>query len=344
MKINRPILATLLMFTPLAAWADTLYTNVGALQNVRVLSIEGNTMRYITPTGAEASRDLPSVTRIQVENEPIFNQAEEAYAAGQWDAATSDYEKTLRSTNKPWLKEWTSFRLLETADKSGDFSAATTAWIALLISNPAAAAGRQPTLPPATSTYLDTAADEIEKTLQGKLDNQQRGELLKFVLDIYQKKNDTVKAIDAADRLSKITGGSGNEDNPSLLITLKFNQARIAMNQNDYAKVKQEIESIAGVLEQPQQQAEALYLLAEADRNLAGDDPAKLQDAALAYMRVVAHFPDDTQAGNALVQAGLILEKLGQTDQARKLYEQGQAEYPTSKARENFERLKKADP
>lgn len=141
MKINRPIIATLLMFTPLGAWADTLYTNVGALQNVRVLSIDGNTMRYITPTGAEASRELPAVMRIQVDNEPIFNQAEEAYAAGQWDAATSDYEKTLRSTNKPWLKEWTSFRLLETADKSGDFSAATGAWIALLISNPAAALG-----------------------------------------------------------------------------------------------------------------------------------------------------------------------------------------------------------
>jgi len=285
---------------------------------------------------------LSAIQRLQIDTEPAFNQAEEAYAAGQWDKATSGYDKTIRGTNKPWLKQWSSLRLLEAAEKSGNFPAAVTAWVELVQSNPAAAAGRQPRMPEATSTFLDTAAADVEKVLQGRLEDRQRAELLKFVLDIYQKKNDTARAINAAERLSKLTGDGTDPANQRLLADLKINLAKIAIDQKNYAKAKQEIDSVRSAIVQPEQQAMALYLLAEADRHLAGEDAGKLQDAALAYMRVVAHFPRSPQAGDALMQTAAILEKLGDTKKALALYQQAAAEYPTTKAKEHVERLKNA--
>jgi tetratricopeptide (TPR) repeat protein len=339
MNILRRIVAVSLLVGTSTALADTVFTSVGPLNNVQIVGIEGSSLRYITPTGAETTRDLSAIQRLQIDTEPAFNQAEEAYAAGQWDKATGGYEKTIRATNKPWLKQWSGLRLLEAAEKSGNFAAATTAWIEVVQSNPAAAQGRQPKLPEGTSTFLDTAAADIEKALQGRLDDKQKAELLKFVLNIYQRKNDTAKAISAAERLSKLPGVDAD---PALLGDLKLSLARIAFDQKNYPKARQEIDSVRANLTTPEQQSQALYLLAEVDRATAGEDKNKLQDAALAYMRVVAHFPRGEHAPDALLKTGGILEKLGQTKEAMALYQQAATDYPTSKAKENVERLKKA--
>ncbi len=320
--------------------ADTIYTGITPLTDVQILGTQNGSLRFINRAGAEVSRSFDGIKRLEVSNEPAFNSAEEAFEAGNFDKATEGYIKTIRSTNKPWLKEWSGLRLQEAAEKSGDFPAAVTAWVELIQSNPAAAAGRQPKLPEGTSTFLNTAAADIERVLQGRLDDKQKAELLKLLLDIYQRKGDNAKALSTAERLAAVAGDSGDPANQRLLADLKISLAKIALDKKDYAKVKQEIASASASIAQPQQQATALYLLAEADRNLAGDDQQKLQDAAVAYMRVVAHFPKSDVAGDALMHAAEIVEKLGDSKKALALYQQIATEYPATNAKEQVERLK----
>src|SRR5206468_736512 len=64
------------------------------------------------PAPAEASR-------LVLDDEPDWNAGEQSAAASQWDAATNAYLKTLRTTQKPWLKTRCALRLLDVAAKAG---------------------------------------------------------------------------------------------------------------------------------------------------------------------------------------------------------------------------------
>ncbi len=320
--------------------ADTIHIGSGLqFEDVQIVGIQGNQIVFTNRSGREASRDISTVTRLEVTNEPAFNEAEAAYASGNWDQATASYQKAIRSTTRDWLRQWASLRLFETADKSGDFPAATAAYIELLRSNPDAAAGHQPTLPDAQSTFLDTAAQDIERALNTNLNDNQRAALLKFLLDIHQKRGDTQQALSAAERLSKLTGDAATPENRRLLADLKLGLARIALEQKDFSKAFAEINDNREIFLEPEQQAEALYVLAASQHQLAGKDPLKLQDAAIAYMRVLAHFPQSPQAGPSLMGAAAIMESLGEPRKALALYQQAVKEYPATGAKTHVERL-----
>ncbi len=333
-------LATAVAALPLSATADTIHVGSGLkFEDVQVLGIEGNEIRFINRTGRQTARELSQVTRLEITDEPAFNEAEAAYAAGDWEKATTGYDRTIRRTNKPWLKQWASLRLFETADKAGNFPAATTAYIELLRTNFQAAAGKQPTLPDANSTFLETAAQEVERALERNLEDRQRAELLKFLLDIHQKRGDTTRALSAAQRLGALTGDAATPENRRLVANLKLGLARIALEQKQYQKAIDEINGSREAFTEPQQQADALFVVAAAQHKLAGDNRDKLQDAAIAYMRVVAHFPDSPLAGDALVQTAAIMEALGEQKKALALYQQAAAEYPASGAKSHVQRL-----
>lgn len=322
--------------------ADVMHTRTGPLPNVQIIGIRDGELVYINPTGRETTKTLDDVRRLEIDSEPQFSQAEAAYDAADWDKATAGYERTIKTSNKPWLKQYAGLKLFETANKSGNFPAAVTAYLELVQSNPVVAAGKEPKLPDAGSTFLDTAAADVERVLGGRLEDAQRAPLLTFLLNIYQKKNDTAKVIATAERLSKITGDSASGENQALLASLKLSLARVALDKKEYAKARQEMASARASFTQPANQSAALFLLAELDHAEAQDNTEKLQDAAIAYMRVVAHFPESEQAGQALVNTARIMEKLGEPKKALSLYQQAVAEYPATKADEHVERLKQA--
>ena len=85
-----------------------------------------------------------------------------------------------------------------------------------------------------------------------------------------------------------------------------------------------DIEANKAVFTEPAAQAEALYDLAKAKDAMAGSDPGKLQDAAIAYMKLVAHFSGKsvgTNAPAALLRVGAIEEQLKQTGEAIQIYQ-----------------------
>ena len=84
---------------------------------VKVLRIADGQVVYSAASG-ENRKPLEQVVRMQVDDEPALNAAEQALFAEKWDEAVDAYTKAARATNKPWLKDWATIRLLAASQKS----------------------------------------------------------------------------------------------------------------------------------------------------------------------------------------------------------------------------------
>jgi TolA-binding protein len=109
----------------------------------------------------------------------------------------------------------------------------------------------------------------------------------------------------------------------------------------------EEIDSNRSLFGEAAEQAEALYILAQAHYGLAGSDPNALKDAALAYMRVVALAKDQPAAphvAESLLKTAEIMQRLGEPATAAKIDQQVLSQFPNDpaapQARENLNRLK----
>jgi tetratricopeptide (TPR) repeat protein len=348
-------IAASLMALAGALRADTVYISSGGgnpvpFTEVKIVKIDAGKLVFRTATGNETSRDVKQVTKMVLDDEPSFNAAEDAFAAGEWDKATDAYQKTIKSTNKPWLADFCTLRLIDSASKSGRFDAAVTGYIAAVLKDPAMADAKKPTLPDAKSTYLDTAAQEINRALADtKLQSVQRQALLSFLLEIQRTRGDTKAAAETMEKLLKISADAGGDPLAGrALADLKLGMAHMALDEKNYAKVIETINASSAVFLEPDQQADALYCLAEAKYGLASarKDETSLKEAALAYMRVVAHFKDQPGApfvAESLIEAATILEQLNQTSDAVSIYEQITVQYPDSpvagQAKASLERI-----
>jgi TolA-binding protein len=126
--------------------------------------------------------------------------------------------------------------------------------------------------------------------------------------------------------------------------------AFLALDQKQYEQALKEIEGASGVFNDPDQQTEALYCVAEARAALAKEDPAALKDAALAYMRVVARAKTarvgSARVPDALLKTAAIQERLGAAKEALLLYQQVADEFKgtdaANRAAEAADRLGKS--
>ena len=124
--------AALLIAAP--ALADTVWlrsgqaTNALERPNVKVEKVENGILHFRSSQSDRVTeRPLEEVVRIAADGEPVFTQAEEAFAAGRWDQAAAAYQKAATSSAKPWVRDRATLRLVAAAEKSGKFPAAVTA-------------------------------------------------------------------------------------------------------------------------------------------------------------------------------------------------------------------------
>lgn len=316
-----------------AAWADSIWlentSGPPLFANARITRVEKGSL-YFTFQGNETSREVAKIGRIAVDDEPALTAAEEAYSRQKWDEAADGYEKAARSSAKPWAREWASARLADAAGKSGRFDAAVAAYVALVQKDPDTAAKSKPALPAARSTYLDNGAQLVEKTLSSaRLSDPQRAQLLSFLIEIHNARGDANAANGAATRLDEVLARDPN--NPAaaraqVRRTLQAAQKSLAGGKFDEAISA--LQAAGDRITDPADQAEALYLIAEAragQASAAGGSKQALQDAALAYMRVVAHFgdaPGRPRVAAAMLKSAAICAQLGDRDAALRLYDE----------------------
>jgi tetratricopeptide (TPR) repeat protein len=293
---------------------------------------------------------VTQVARLAIDDEPDFTAAEKACDAGDWDTAVDGYQRTLKGTSRQWLKGWVAPRLLDAAGRAGRFDVATSAYVMLLLKDPSAAP-KPPGLPAGQSEYLAVAATEVSKALdEPRLTDPQRQRLLGFLLSLHRARNDTGAAAKVAEQLAKLDPRSGSDPGTVRSVAeLKLSLAGTALAQKDYRQALEQVRSNRALFTDPMMQADAAFCEAEALAGLAAasDEAGAWQDAAMAYMRVVAGFaslPSRPHVADSLLRTAQIHEKLGEPKAALRLYEQVAAEFAdqaavVAAARESTRRL-----
>ncbi|HMO24907.1 MAG TPA: hypothetical protein PKB10_01425 [Tepidisphaeraceae bacterium] len=337
--------------------ADTIWWGSGegrglAANDVRVDSIDlaNQELVYLTRAGQRTARKFDQIKQLIIDNEPAFNAAEEQFFAGEFDRAVEGYQRTLRSTTKEWLRAWSAIRLADAANRAGRFDAAVGAYVAIVRLQPDLAAKYKPQIPDSRSTFLDNAVTELNTARNQATNDAQRQQILTLLLEVHQARRDTTAANAVMEDLLKLNIGSA--DDPAArtaLASIRISQAKNALAQNDYPRAIAVINEDRTLFVDPAEQAEAFWILAEAGYAQADrSNRTALLDAALAYMRVAAHFkdvPGRPYVGESLLRAAEIHELLGgeQVAVALSLYKQIATEFASepagAKARQHQQRL-----
>ena len=330
-----------------SAKGDAAPANAMEYSKVKITRIDNGSMIFANPAGRESDRPLEQVVRIAIDDEPTLNAGEEAFVAGTWDVATDNYLKTIKSTQRDWLKGWVAQRLLTAAEKAKRFDAAATAYVTAILGGTKPPPAK-PAMPDAKSTYLATAAKEVDAVLQNqKLSADQRQALLSFLLDLHRTRNDQKGMADVMQQLQKAGALAANDPAAAgALARMKLDVAAVAVEGKQYKKAIDDINANRAIFVNPTDQAQALFLLAQAQEGLAGEDPTALTDAALAYMRVVAHCkdaPGKPHVVESMMKTASILERTKNAKAALELYQQVAAQYAddpaAAQAREHAQRL-----
>jgi tetratricopeptide (TPR) repeat protein len=323
--------ATLLGLAGGGVRGDSLTSNNMMYADVRVTAVKDGEVYYVI-RGNEVHKPIAQVQKIILSDEAAFNAAEDAFAAKQWDPATEGYEKTLRTTQKPWLKDWVALRLLESASQAGRFDAAIKAYVAMAEKSAESARAITLKMPKADSAYLTEAIKLVDAAILKTKQNATKDVLLNLLIDLHKTRGDMKSANDALQRRMELAAADPNSpEGAKAAAALKSKAIRLALASKEYDRVIQLVEREGGVLSEAADQADALFCLAEARYAKAGDskEPDVWKEVALGYVRVVAHGPAHTPpVALALMQVAEIhAVKLGEKKTAIRIYQQVMAEF-----------------
>lgn len=146
---TRALLALLLVWPALAA-GDQIVVNQLPYADARIMGVEGTTVVFTTAGGAELRKNLADVTRIRLDGDDAFNQAEALAQRGQKTAAAEQYRQALAGA-AGWRKALIEARLALVAPPAP-------------ASQPAASAPASPASAPATesATTAPTSGPDSE--------------------------------------------------------------------------------------------------------------------------------------------------------------------------------------
>jgi len=327
-----------------AGWtlADAIWlqsSNTGKpvkLDNVKVDGVQEDKLQFTNTLGTQTSRPLANIPQMKLDDEPAFSAAEESFAKGDWAAAGDNYRKAIQSTTKDWVKDRSSMRLVDASDKSGNFADAVAGFVELMKTKPAVATQHKPVIPSGHPELLGPAIDTVkQESLDPKLSSDQKTVLLNYLLELYGAKGDTAAASGVMAQLGKVVPTDPNSPEARRIqADGKLTQARQQISQKQYAQAQQSLLAGGNLFTDPLQQADALFLIAQAKAAAAKpDDSDQLKDAALAYMRVVAIFKsveNQPHVAEALFNTAGIEEKLKNTKEAIVIYNQVATEFKSS--------------
>jgi TolA-binding protein len=336
-KIGRVVLrcgAVALALASSVARADTVWTVTKGdpfeRPKVKIEGMQGDGLVFRGQNARTADpKPLSEIHHVQADDEPALNAAENAFIASRWDDAIQNYQRAVTTSRKDWVKQYATFRLVTAAEKSGKFSASATAYAALLARDPKAAENVKPTIPSDKKAELPAAISAVKTALgDARLKPVQKSALQAFLAELYIANGQLKDAEALGGKVTAAAAPTGARP-PAASVTrreaapaapaidkgqvgLKLQLAVAALQQKKYQESIDAVDAVAAGITDPQQQADALFCVAQAKEGLAGGDPGKLKDAALAYMRVVAHFrtqPSAPHVSESLMRTGAVLEE-----------------------------------
>lgn len=322
--VSVPLLA-LLVLAP-AAMGDVIWAGTGEgrglRQEVDIIGVEGDDLAFYI-NGNRGTAPLERIQQIEIEGQTAFNEAEQAYSAGDWEKAVDGYTQTARRNPADWVRQRSAVRLIRAAQLAGRFDAAVVGFVQLTLLDPSSAVGEEPDPRNAPGPVeIAAAVREVEAATSGRLDARQEKLLLTFLLNLQTASGNDAAAGVTVQRLGALLGDDPG-DEPEVFAQVVLGRARLALSKRDPLSALGLIHANSALFTEPRQQSQALMLLARAAEMQARDDRERLLDAALAYMRVVAHFGKSATADDvpeALLKVAQIHEQLGERDAAIRLY------------------------
>jgi len=329
--------------------ADTIWhksagaKNALEYDNVKIERVDGDDLVFISASGNETHKKLAEVSRMAMDDEPALTAAEEAYDGGNFAGAIDGYRKAATASARPWVRQRAALRLIDAGTKANDFGAAVAGFATLATIDAGAAQKVKPPIPAdAPAATLKTAARDVQ-TAEGTtgITPEQQRVLLNFQIELLTAAHDTDGASAALKQLAQLGGGAPSanapgqspEDNAAIARARaeeKLNEARVALAQKNYKQANDVLVAAGDGIVAPEQQDEAMFMLAECKAHLAGDDPQALMDAGITYMRVFANFSKVQGAAHipeALMKTAAIEEKLSKPDEALRLYNEVAGDY-----------------
>jgi TolA-binding protein len=320
--------------------------------DVKIVAADAGQISFTSSAGNTIRKPMASVVTFTLDDEPIFNQAQEDFVSNKFERAIYEYDQVISKTEKPWLKIYCMPRFTQAADKSGRFDKAVAGFINLVLHDPADAAKSRPTVPQPGSSLLDGAATALGSAADttGIKPEQQRA-LLALLLEVDRARQNPQASEEIGKRLAAMPAPTGDPYADLIAAALadsKLAEARNAIAQKQFDQAAKLIEESKSLFVDSNRQAEALFLIARARDGNAGvkNDPAALRDAAIAYMRVVADFkgsPGAPHVAESLVATAGILEKLAEPGKAMEVYQSVVADFPgtpqANQARRQLQRL-----
>lgn len=331
-----------LMFSGVAV-ADSVWVKNLERANVKILDVKDGQFSY-EASGGVREVPLTDVGQIKIDGDATLNAAEEAFKAQDWEKATAGYEKTMTTTRKPWLKEWCTVRLLESASKSGRFDAAVKAFISLAEKSPESAKTVSLEMPKADSKFLDDAVRSLDSAVKATKKEDTKAVLLGLLVEVTKAKGDT-KGAESALQAMADAAIAADPNSPEALrakVQLTLQGMRKALEAKQYDAVTAAAQKDGAAIVDPADQAEALLILADVQAAKLGNgtDAEAWKEAAVSYMRVVTVAPQGSpQAAQAMLKVAAIHEtKLNEKPTALKLYEHVAGEYKGQEAAKEAEK------
>jgi len=344
-----------------AALADTVWLGNLKLE-VRITGFRnGEELLFDTAAGVSSSRNIAQITRIEVTDQKLLNEAEEAFARKDMDRATELYQKARNAISptdrtRAWIRDWCAARMAKTSAAATRFDLVIRAFVDVARKSPEQAENmtQKLTMPPAGSKYLDDAAKILETAINDTRSDASIAVMLKVLQQVYTAagRADEAQKASARRREALLRLNPNSPEAIAANIELKLKTARASLAARRYDEAEKAIREVAANIVEPAMQAEALFILAEAAAGKAegSADAGVWKDVAIGYMRVAANAPASAPetARSLLKTAAILAGPLNDKPAAMNLYRQIAADYKgqpaAAEAEKELARLEKELP
>lgn len=336
-----------------AALADAVKISNFWLSGVSVQSIDEGMILFINARGDQVQQPLEKLQGLKVDALPQLEQADEATEAGEHDQAVKLLQAALGEARQPWQKQYLNWRLSQAANQAGQATVAVQAYLALVQAKADAHFLAEPAFDSVAS-----ASDADKRKIAAAVAPVARrtsGETRKILDDIAKAAAVAASAPAPVETAQPAANEAAapqqmaeqtQSESPApaaaapmatpvqapatpaaSAVTLPQNIADDAVTQLlRQGQFQAALDAAEHGLKSSGQLSLRLYQKGMAQLGLADQtgDPALYKDAGLSFMRVIVYFPRSGLVGPAQVEAGYVHAKIGDEQQARKLYDRAQ--------------------
>ncbi|MEX2673596.1 MAG: hypothetical protein WD294_15970 [Phycisphaeraceae bacterium] len=302
------MLITTLLPMPTAV-ADELSLGGISRQNVRVTGLRDEMLLYETSSGNSRQAAVASVEMIKIERYPAVGEAEQLAVDGAYAEAAAKYQQALEEIREDDLKVLFHAKLVVSLDRAGESEQAVREFLGLLARDHGAIArAATPQQLPEDAPTREALEELVRRRFAQTSDAVARQPLGELILRL-EAEPDSEDAQASPSEGTMLVGrraqGPARDAIDELIDEAQFEDALAAVDQS--------LEQGEGELDRLFYQRGTILVGLGRDR-----------DAALAFMRVIIHFPTVSNHYYlpSLLEAGKIFVKLNQPEHARDLWDE----------------------